>query len=107
MFAIDKKSMETTIVTIKEKLINLDQVTECIADIEALIEIKQSHLWRSGFGSCCGSISNLSSFIETEIEILQDSVKAIRGGDKDKAATLLENYIAFVKKNYEDEHVVF
>jgi hypothetical protein len=100
---IDKGSIRENIAAIKEKLANPGKKAECIADIENMIEIKQSHIWRADFGCCCGSICNISSQIGAEIEILQDALDAIKGGDDSKAAILLESYLAFMEEHYENE----
>ncbi len=103
MLMISKEAMESVIST-KEKLANPEKKAECIADIENMIEIKQSHLYRADWGSCCGNICNLVPQIEAEIEMLQDTLNAMQEGSGDKASSLLENYIAFLEKNYEPEH---
>lgn len=104
MLMIDKESIRENIAAIKEKLANPGEKAKCIADIENMVDIKQSHIWRADFGSCCGNICNISSQIGMEIEILQDALDAIKMGDSIKAAILLEDYLAFVEEHYKNEH---
>ena len=103
MLMISKEAMES-ILAIRQKLDDPEKRAECIADIENMIEIKQSHLWRAEWGSCCGSICNLVSQIDNEMGILQEVLNAMEAGDDSKAASLLEDYIAFLEKHYEREH---
>jgi len=103
MLMISKEAMES-VVAIKEKLANPEKKAGCIADIENMIEIKQSHLWRAEWGSsCCGNICALAPQIETEIEILQEILDALKKDDNSKATSLLQDYIPFLEKNYEAE----
>jgi hypothetical protein len=101
---LDKRGAREAITAVKQKLAKPEKKAECVADIEKMIGIKQSHVWRADLGSCCGNICNISSQIEIEIGILKDAVDAVKGGDNSKAASLLENYLAFVEEHYKDEH---
>jgi hypothetical protein len=104
MLMVDKERVRGTIAAIKEKLANAQKKAECIADIENMIDIKQAHIWRADAGSCCGNVCNISSLIGMEIGILQDAIEAIQREDTGKAASLLENYVAFIEENYQNEH---
>lgn len=104
MLTIDKQSIREDITAIKGKLANPEKKEECIAEIEHMIEVKQSHIWRTeGMASCCGSVCNLASSFETEIGMLQSAVNATKENDSQKATALLEDYFAFLDKNYADE----
>lgn len=103
MLMVDKERVRGTIAAIKEKLANAQRKAECIADIENMIDIKQAHIWRADVGSCCGNVCNISSLIGMEIGILQDAIEAIQREDTGKAAALLENYVAFIEENYQNE----
>jgi hypothetical protein len=107
MLMIDKKGVREDISTVKEKLANHKKKAECITDIEKMIDMKQSHVWRADMGSCRGSICNISSQIEMEMGILQDAVEAVKGDDNSKAGLLLENYLAFMEEHYENEHPTY
>jgi hypothetical protein len=103
MLMLDKKGAREAITAVKQKLAKPEKKAECIADIEKMIGIKQSHVWRAELGSCCGNICNISSQIEIEIGILKDAVEAIKEGNNSQAVSLLENYLAFVEEHYENE----
>lgn len=107
MLLIDKENVTKDIAAIKEKLANPERKAECITDIQKLIDMKQSHLWRADAGSCSGNICSLSgSLLETELATLQHALDAVKENDSNKAAALLEDYLAFVEKNYGDEAVI-
>jgi len=102
MFMISKEAMEKAM-DIKQKLANPAKKGECLTDIEHMIEVKQSHLWRANVGSCCGAICSLAGQIEIENGILQDAAEALKNGNDGKAASLIEEYISFLKEHYEVE----
>ena len=107
MLMINKESAKKDITAIKEKLANPEKRTECIADIEKLIDMKRSHIWRAeSIAPCCGSICGFASLFEAEIGILQDILSALKKNDNDKAVALLEDYLAFLEKNYKDETLI-
>jgi hypothetical protein len=101
---INKESVRKNLTAIKEKLADPEKRTEGIADIENLINMKRSHIWRvESIAPCCGNICGLASLFEAEIENLQRSLNALKKNDNAKAAASLEGYLAFLEKNYKDE----
>jgi len=102
MFMISKETMHS-VMALKEKLADPDKRAECIADVENMIKIKESHLARAEWSSCCGNICNLAPQIDSEIQMLQNILEVLRNGDSPKAASLLEDYIASLQKNYSPE----
>ena len=108
MLMIDKESARENIAAIKEKLANPEKKAECAAAIKKLIDIKQSHIWRvDSMSPCCGgSFCGLVSLFEAEVGILQGALDAVKEGNGNKASTLLENYLAFLEENYEDETLI-
>jgi len=68
-----------------------------------MIKMKESHLARADWGTCCGNIGNLVPQIESEIQMLRNILEVFRNGDSTKAASLLEDYITFLQKNYNPE----
>lgn len=107
MLMIDKAEVEGAIAAIKGKLDDARKKEECIADIGNLIDIKQSHMWRSDMGSCVGSLCNISSLIDMEIALLQGAVNGIESDDLGKAAALLDEYISFVNEHYDNERTPY
>lgn len=94
-----------SVIAIKHKLCDPEKKSECIADIERIVDVRQSHLWRAdSLSPCCGgAICNLAAQFEAEIEILGDVLEALKGSHDSKAATLLEDYLAFLQKSYRSE----
>jgi hypothetical protein len=105
MFMISKETMDS-VVSLREKIGDPKKKAECIAELENMIKMKESHLARAEWGSCCGNIRNLAPQIDTELQMLQNTLEVLKEGDNTKAASLLEDYIAFLHKNYtpEPEH---
>lgn len=105
MLMIDIESARQDIAAIRQKLASPERKTACIAAIEKLIDIKESHIWRvEGMASCCGNICGSASLFGSEIGILQAALNAVKQNDSEKAAALLEDYLAFLDKNYQHDH---
>ena len=102
MFMISKETMNS-VMSLREKIADPGKRAECIADVENMIKMKESHLARAEWGSCCGNICNLVPQIDSELQMLQNILEVLRNGDSTKAASLLEDYIAFLQKNYSPE----
>jgi hypothetical protein len=102
MLMISKEAMHS-VMSLREKIADPGKRAECIADVENMIKIKESHLARAEWGSCCGNICNLASQIDSELQMLQNTLEVLRKGDRTKASSLLEDYIALLQKNYRPE----
>jgi hypothetical protein len=102
MFMISKEAMNS-VMSLKEKIADPKKRAECIADVENMIKMKESHLARAEWGSCCGNICNLASQIDSELQMLQNTLEVLRKGNSTKASSLLEDYIAVLRKNYRPE----
>ena len=102
MLMISKEAMHS-VMSLREKIADPKKKAECIADVENMIKIKESHLARAEWGSCCGNICNLASQIDSELQMLQNTLDVLRKGDSTKASSLLEDYIALLQKNYRPE----
>ncbi len=105
MFMISKETMNS-VMSLREKMADPKNRAECIAEVENMIEMKESHLARADWGACCGNIGNLTPQLESELQMLQNTLETLKDGDNTKAVSLLEDYIAFLHKNYtpEPEH---
>ena len=105
MFIISKEAMHS-VMLLREKISDTKKKVECLAELENMIEIKESHLARAEWSSCCDNICNLKSQIESELQMLQKTLEILRKGDSTKASSLLEDYIASLQKSYipEPEH---
>ena len=102
MFMISKETMNS-VMSLREKIVDPDKTVECITAVENMIRMKESHLARADWGTCCGNIGNLVPQIESEIQMLQNILEVLRNKDHRKAASLLEDYISFLQKNYSPE----
>ena len=105
MFMISRETMNS-VMSLREKMANPKNKAECIAEVESMIRMKESHLARADWGACCGNIGNLTPLIESELQMLKNSLEVLKEGDDTKAVSLLEDYIAFLHENYtpEPEH---
>jgi hypothetical protein len=105
MFMISKETMNS-VTALREKMADPKKEAECIADVENMIEMKESHLARAEWGACCGNIRSLAPQIDSELHLLQNILETLKRKDSKKASPLLEDYIALLQKNYtpEPEH---
>ncbi len=105
MFMISKETMDS-VMSLDEKMTDPKRMAECAAELENMIRMKESHLARADWGACCGNIGNLMPQIESELQMLQNTLEALTQGNNAKAVSLLEDYIAFLHENYtpEPEH---
>ena len=102
MFMISKEAMNS-VMSLREKMADPKRNSECIADVENMIKMKESHLARAEWGSCCGNIRNLAPQIDSELRLLQTILETLKRKDSKKASALLEDYIALLQKNYSPE----
>ncbi len=105
MFIISKEAMHS-VMSLREKIADTGKRAECLAELENMIKIKESHLARAEWSSCCSNICNLRSQIDSELQMLENTLEVFRKKDSTKASSLLEDYIASLQKNYapEPEH---
>jgi hypothetical protein len=102
MLMISKEAVHS-VMSLKEKVADPKKRAECIADVENMIKMKESHLARAEWGACCGNICNLASQIDSELQMLQNILEVLRKGDSTKASPLLEDYLAFLQESYRPE----
>jgi hypothetical protein len=102
MFMISKETMNS-VMSLREKMADPRNKAECIAEVENMIKMKESHLARADWGACCGNIGNLTPQIESELQMLQNTLEALKKDGNTKAVSLLEDYIAFLHENYAPE----
>jgi hypothetical protein len=92
-----------SVMSLREKMADPEMTTECIAEVENMIKMKESHLARAEWGSCCGNIGNLAPQIDSELRSLQSILETLKRNDSRKASALLDDYIALLQKNYTPE----
>ena len=107
MLMMDKEDVERAMAATKDRLGDPEAREECIADIQKLIQMKESHMWRADQGSCVGNLCNISSLVDMEIDILKKAIDAMTRGDGGGAAALLDEYVAFVDKHYDNERTPY
>jgi len=107
MLMIDKDDVRQMVALTKRKLAAADSKNECVAELQKLVDIKKSHMWRAEYGSCVGNLCNISSLVDMEITILQQTIEAVRGGDGRKASELLDSYLSFIDTHYDDERAPY
>ena len=105
MFMISKETMNS-VMSLRDSMADPKDTAECIAEVENMIRMKESHLARADWGACCGNIGNLTPQLESELQMLQNTLETLKQGNNTKAVSLLEDYIAFLRENYtpEPEH---
>ncbi len=105
MFMISKETM-SSVMSLREKMADPKNKAECIAEVENMIRMKESHLARADWGACCGNIGNLTPQLESELQMLKNTSEVLKEGDNTKAISLLEDYIAYLRESYtpEPEH---
>jgi hypothetical protein len=105
MFMISKEAMNS-VMSLRDKMADPKKKAECIADVENMIKMKESHLARAEWGACCGNIRSLAPQIDSELHLLQNILETLEKKDSKKASSLLEDYIALLQNNYtpEPEH---
>ena len=102
MFMISKETMNS-VMSLKERIADPKKRGECIADVENMIKMKESHLARADWGSCCGNIRNLAPQIDGELQLLRNILETLERKDGKKASSLLEDYVALLQRNYRPE----
>jgi len=95
---------EDSITAIRHKLDDLEKTREVVSDVEKMLEIKEALLWRSEvIAPCCGSLCSIASRLTHEVGILEDTLAALKNGDRTRAAHLLEEFAYIVKESRERE----
>ena len=105
MFMLSKEAMNS-VMSLRDKVSDPKKKAECVAELENMIKMKEAHLARAEWGSCCGNIRNLAPQIDSELGLLQNILETLKSKDGKKAGPLLDDYIASLQKNYtpEPEH---
>jgi hypothetical protein len=102
MFMISRETV-AAVTSLKAKVADPAQKAQCIADLENMIRMKESHLARAEWGSCCGNIHNLAPQIEAELKMLRSTLDALMTSDLAKAGSLFEGYVISLQTNYTPE----
>lgn len=105
MFMLSKEAMNS-VMSLRDKISDPKKKAECVAELENMIKMKEAHLARAEWGSCCGNIRNLAPQIDSELGLLQNILETLKSKNGTEAGPLLDDYIALLQKNYtpEPEH---
>ena len=94
MLIISRQQVENLIA----KLGDPARLDESRAEIEKMLKIQSSLLWRAGGGrSCCGSLEGVGVCIDSEVQVLEEALDALNKEDIDKASSLLRDYIKYME----------
>lgn len=102
MFTLSKETLNN-VMALRETMAEPRNRAECVAEVEKMIKMKEAHLARADWGACCGNIRNLSPQIETELQMLQNILQILEADESVKAVSLIDEYIAYLHKNYTPE----
>ena len=94
MLIISKQQVENLI----DKLGDPARFDESRGELEKMLEIKSSLLWRAGGPrSCCGSLEGVKICLDSEVQVLQEVLAALDKHDIPKASSLLKDYIKYLE----------
>ena len=94
MLVISKEQVKNLI----QKLEDPAKLKESIAEVEKMLEIKSTSLWRSeDMQSCCGTFDKIKVCLTSEVQILEGALKALVDGDIVQASSLLDEYISYLE----------
>jgi hypothetical protein len=95
MLIISKQQVEKLI----EKLSDPAKFDESRAELEKMLEIKSALLWRAadGIQPCCGTLCEVTTCLDSEVQILQETLAALDKRDTEKASSLLRDYIRYME----------
>ena len=97
MLIVDKNSVSATI----DKLLDADKIEDAFNNVKKMLEIKKTILWRAEAGTCCGSLSETSSFLARETDILENISTALEERNIQEAIQLLKEYKRILETNHE------
>ena len=89
MLIISEEQVENLIA----KLNDPAKLDESRREVEKMLEIKSTLLWRAdGPRSCCGSLGGIKVCLDAEVRILEEVLDALDKHDVPRASSLLEEY---------------
>jgi len=87
MLIITKEGVEA----LKARLKKPSENSLCREELKKMLEIKETLLWRADAGLCCVGWS-LPAHLSWEVQLLEETLQALEGGNGNKAASLLEEF---------------
>lgn len=87
MLLITKNGVKSLI----ERISSEHNMDECTKELEKMIEIKNSLLWRAETAKCCVGWELPAQFAG-EVDMLEKALAALQNGDKKTTIALLDNF---------------
>ena len=92
MLIITKEGVQA----LKERMINPGGIEQSKEELKKMLGIGEAWLWRAeASASCCDGtcfLSRVSTQLAWEVKFLEQALEALEEGDRNKAATRLEEY---------------
>jgi hypothetical protein len=80
---------------LRDRLAYTEQRQQCLDEIQRMIEIKQTLLWRADTAQACCGWAPVVRFTY-EVQLLEAVLEALQGGQPEQATTLLEEYRVYL-----------
>jgi hypothetical protein len=91
---ISRKQVEELI----KKLTDSARLDECRDEVKRMLEIKSALLCRAeGSQPCCGSYEEIKTCLNSEVQILQETLQALDKGNIPQAVSLLTEYLGYIE----------
>jgi hypothetical protein len=87
-----------TLESLENRLLDPQQVPECREEIERMLQIKETLLWRADAGSSCVGRA-MSANLFGEVRLLEAALQALDEGDAPGAASLMKEFSLLAKSN--------
>ena len=93
MLIISRQQVEELI----HRLADPAKFDECRGEVAKMLEIKSALLWRAdGMQPCCGSFEKIKVCLSSEVQILEDVLKALDEDNISQASSLLTEYTDYL-----------
>jgi hypothetical protein len=77
--------------TLRDRLADPKQYQKCLEEIQRMVEIKQTLLWRADTAVACCGWATVMRFTN-EVQLLEAVLEAFKEKQVEKASTILEDY---------------
>ncbi len=81
--------------SLKDRLFKLEQRQQCLEEIQRMIEIKKTLLWRADTAVACCGWPTVMRFTN-EVQLLESVLEAFQEQNIEKTAALLEEYRVYI-----------
>lgn len=88
MFLVNNEQVKA----LSDRIRAADNLAACKTEVEKMLEIKSTLLWRAE--AACGCVgSGLANSLYTEVQMLEDVLDAVVGGETDRGSSVLDEYM--------------